>query len=145
MFTPAPDAPAQAVWRGFKMKCPSCGRGRLFGRFLKVADHCADCGEVFSHHRADDFPPYVVMMIVGHAVVPAVLALELSYAPAIWLQFLIWLPVTLLSALLLLQPVKGAIVGMQWQLGMHGFASSKGRRLATAHALPPIETVVTKT
>jgi len=47
----------------------------------------------------------------------------------LWLQLLIWLPVTTLSALALLQPTKGAIVGLQWQLGMHGFETSKLRRL----------------
>jgi hypothetical protein len=47
----------------------------------------------------------------------------------VWLQLLIWLPATLVSALALLQPVKGAIVGLQWQLGMQGFAESKLRRV----------------
>lgn len=131
-----PISLGQAVSRGFMMRCPHCGTGRLFGRFLKVVDHCASCGEVFSHHRADDFPPYLVMTIVGHVVVAAVLAIEMRYAPAIWLQFLIWLPVTLLSAVALLQPVKGAIVGMQWQLGMHGFALSKSLRDAAVDDAP---------
>ena len=137
-LTPEQGSSAEAVWRGFTMRCPNCGTGRLFGRFLKVVDRCPACGEEFSHHRADDFPPYLVIMIVGHAIVPAVLAVEMSYAPAIWLQFLIWLPITLVSALLLLQPVKGAIVAMQWQLGMHGFESSKRRRLVTAQPQPAV-------
>jgi uncharacterized protein (DUF983 family) len=121
---------AQAVWRGFTMRCPSCGTGRLFGRFLKVVDRCPVCGEEFSHHRADDFPAYVVILVVGHTMIPSALAVETVYAPPMWLDFLIWLPLMIGSALALLQPVKGAIVGLQWQLGMHGFAESKSRRLA---------------
>jgi uncharacterized protein (DUF983 family) len=27
-----------AVWRGFRGKCPACGKGRLFRAFLKVDD-----------------------------------------------------------------------------------------------------------
>jgi len=100
----------------------------LFGAFLKVADHCAVCGEEFSHHRADDFPAYVVIFAVGHTMVPAALAVEFEYAPPMWLDFLIWLPLMIGSALALLQPVKGAIVALQWALGMHGFAESKLRR-----------------
>lgn len=119
---------ADAVRRGFMMKCPHCGAGKLFGRFLKVVDHCPACGEEFSHHRADDFPPYLVIMIVGHVMVPVVFAVEMAYAPPMWLEFLIWLPVTLISCLALLQPIKGAVVGMQWQLGMHGFAEAKLRQ-----------------
>jgi uncharacterized protein (DUF983 family) len=109
------------------MRCPNCGRGHLFGRFLKVADHCETCGEDFTPQRADDFPAYLVIIVVGHIVVPALLAVEIAYAPPIWLQLLIWLPVTLFSSLALLQPTKGAIVALQWQTGMHGFEESRRR------------------
>jgi uncharacterized protein (DUF983 family) len=118
----------KAMLRGFAMKCPNCGKGHLFGRFLKVADHCEVCGEDFTPQRADDFPAYLVIVTVGHVVVPALLAVEMAYAPPAWLQLLIWLPVTLFSALGLLQPTKGAIVGLQWQTRMHGFDESRSRR-----------------
>jgi uncharacterized protein (DUF983 family) len=106
---------ATAMGRGFKMKCPHCGTGDLFGRFLKVADHCPACGEAFHHHRADDFPAYLVIAVVGHVIVPAILAVEVAYAPPTWLQLVVWLPLTLISSLALLQPTKGAIVGLQWR------------------------------
>ncbi len=38
----------------------------------------------------------------------------------VWLQLAVYLPLTFLS-LALLQPVKGAVVGLQWALRMHGF------------------------
>ena len=129
-----PVSLTQAMWRGFLCKCPNCGKGPLFGRFLKVADHCSECGEEFHHHRADDFPAYLVIIVVGHAIVPAILAVEVAYAPPVWLQLIVWLPLTLFSSLSLLQPTKGAIVGLQWQTGMHGFERSKQRRLAEAVA-----------
>jgi uncharacterized protein (DUF983 family) len=105
----------------FVCRCLNCGKGRLFGKYLKVADHCQECGEEFHHHRADDFPAYLVIIVVGHVIVPAILPY--------WLHFLIWLPLTLVSSLGLLQPTKGAIVGLQWQTGMHGFEATKKRRL----------------
>lgn len=120
---------AQTMWRGFRMRCPNCGRGRLFGRFLKVVDHCPACGEELFHHRADDFPAYLVIVVVGHVIVPAVLAVEIAYRPAYWVHFSLWVPLTIVGALGLLQPVKGAIVGLQWQLGMHGFEELWNRRL----------------
>jgi uncharacterized protein (DUF983 family) len=131
-------ATAQAIWRGFTMRCPHCGRGRLFGRFLKVVDYCSVCGEEFSHHRADDFPAYVVILVVGHTMIPAALAVETSFAPPMWLDFLIWLPLMIGSALALLQPTKGAIVGLQWQLGMHGFEAAKLRRAGMSPGNPMI-------
>jgi uncharacterized protein (DUF983 family) len=121
---------ATAMGRGFRMRCPHCGTGHLFGRFLKVVDHCPGCGEEFHHHRADDFPAYLVIAVVGHIIVPLILAVEVAYAPPIWFQLVGWLSLTLISSLALLQPTKGAIVGLQWQAGMHGFAAAKQRRLA---------------
>ena len=118
----------KAVARGFAMKCPNCGQGALFGRFLKVTSSCAKCGEDFTPQQADDFPAYLVIVVVGHLVVPALLAVEVAYSPPAWLQLAIWLPLTLFSSLGLLQPTKGAIVGLQWQTGMHGFETSKRRR-----------------
>jgi uncharacterized protein (DUF983 family) len=47
--------------------------------------------------------------------------IETNYSPSVALQLAIYLPVTLLMSLLLLQPVKGAVVGFQWALRMHGF------------------------
>ena len=128
----------KAVGRGFAMKCPNCGKGHLFRRFLKVADNCEVCGEDFTAQRADDFPAYLVIIVVGHVVVPALLAVEVAYAPPAWLQLAIWLPLTLFSALALLQPTKGAIVGLQWQIGMHGFEAAKLRREALSADAAPL-------
>ena len=110
-----------AMKRGFRGRCPRCGEGRLFRAFLKVDDHCSACGLDFTPHRADDLPAYLVIVIVGHIVVPLALSVETHFAPAVWLQLSIYLPLTLILSLLLLQPVKGAVVGFQWALRMHGF------------------------
>ena len=110
-----------AMKRGFVGRCPRCGQGKLFRAFLKVADHCTVCALDFTPHRADDLPAYLVIVIVGHIVVPTALWVETNYSPAVWLQLAIYLPFTFVASLLLLQPVKGAVVGFQWALRMHGF------------------------
>jgi uncharacterized protein (DUF983 family) len=110
-----------ALKRGLRGRCPRCGQGKLFRAFLKVDNHCPVCGLDFSPHRADDLPAYLVIIIVGHIVVPVALMIETNYSPPVALQLAIYLPITLLASLLLLQPVKGAVVGIQWALRMHGF------------------------
>jgi uncharacterized protein (DUF983 family) len=112
-----------AIKRGFAGRCPHCGDGRLFGRYLKVVDHCEACGEAFHHHRADDLPPYLTILVVGHLVVPVVLWVEQAWQPDIWLQMAVWLPLTVVLTMLFLQPVKGAVVGLQWANRMHGFGT----------------------
>jgi uncharacterized protein (DUF983 family) len=110
-----------AMKRGFRSRCPRCGEGKLFRAFLKVDDHCPACGLDYTPHRADDLPAYLVIVIVGHIVVPLALSIETNFAPPVWMQLATYLPLTLVLSLLLLQPVKGAVVGFQWALRMHGF------------------------
>ncbi|HWD29776.1 MAG TPA: DUF983 domain-containing protein [Rhizomicrobium sp.] len=119
------------VMRGLMGRCPKCGEGKLFRAFLKVADNCPACGEAMHHHRADDFPAYLVIVIVGHIVVAATLGVEAAFAPPLWLHAVIWLPVTTAMALGMLQPVKGAVVAYQWEHGMEGFGPAKQLRDAS--------------
>ncbi|MBS4083449.1 MAG: DUF983 domain-containing protein [Rhizobiales bacterium] len=121
----------EAVKRGLLGRCPNCGEGKLFRKFLKVADECAGCGEVLRHHRADDAPAYLVILIVGHIIVPLALIAEKLYQPPHWLSLSIWLPLTLIFSLALLQPVKGVVVAWQWAQRMHGFDPNHEDEIAT--------------
>ena len=111
----------RAMLRGFLGRCPHCGKGRLFGRYLKPVANCAVCGEDYTAQRADDAPPYFTMVIVGHILVPVILAVELTTNFPVVAQLFIWIPVTGALTIGLLQPVKGAIIALQWALRMHGF------------------------
>ena len=111
----------QSLLRGALMKCPACGVGSLFTRYLKVADHCSECGEALHHHRVDDAPAYFTIVIIGHVIVSLVLTVEMAYRPPLWLHAAIWLPLTILLALAVLAPIKGFLVSLQWALLMHGF------------------------
>jgi uncharacterized protein (DUF983 family) len=122
------------LWNGLRGRCPHCGQGRIFRAFLKVADNCNVCGEEFHHHRADDLPAYLVIVIVGHLVVPLILHVEMAYTPAYWIHAALWLPLTLALSLLLIQPIKGMVIALQWRVGMHGFEESKKLREAGAAA-----------
>lgn len=110
-----------AIGRGVRGRCPNCGRGRLFSGFLRVADRCEACGEDLHHHRADDAPAYLTILIAGHIMLPFVLGVEDVFAPAIWVHLLLWGTLIPAVCLALLRPIKGGIVGMQWASFMHGF------------------------
>ena len=123
---------------GLRGRCPACGEGRLFGKFLKVADECPVCGEDVHHHRADDMPAYIVITIVGHIVVPLAFAVETAFRPDYAIHLLLWLPLIVILSLALLQPVKGATVAVQWSLRMHGFDSLPNVDEHAALAAQPI-------
>ena len=118
----------RAMWRGALLRCPQCGQGKLFRKYLKVADACPSCAEELHHHRADDAPAYLTIFLVGHIIIPPVLLIELWYQPPYWLQFAVWLPALALLTLGLLPVVKGAVVGLQWALKMHGFETAPSTR-----------------
>ncbi len=120
---PAARSVADAMRRGLAGKCPSCGKAPLFTRYLEVAHRCPECAEELYHHRADDAPPYFTMLIVGHFVVAGIMMVEDYFHPNYWVHLLTWVPLTIGLSLLLLPRVKGALVGLQWALRMHGFGS----------------------
>jgi len=111
----------QSILRGLRCRCLVCGVGKLFPRFLKLTPVCRYCGEELHHARPDDAPPYFVILIVGHVVVPLVLIAEEVFSPPSWLTASVSATVACLLAVALLSPVKGAIVGLQWANRMHGF------------------------
>ncbi|CAN7489510.1 DUF983 domain-containing protein [Phyllobacterium sp. LjRoot231] len=111
----------QAMWRGFLSRCPHCGEGKLFRAFVKPVDNCAVCDEDYTHQRADDFPAYITITIVGHIVLGGFLAVETLVLLPNWVHMMIWPPLTIILSIALLQPVKGAIIGLQWANYMHGF------------------------
>lgn len=134
----APEASARplgrAIGRGMRGRCPACGTGRLFAGYLAVAPACSICDERFSGHRADDLPPYLTILVVGHVVVSGLLVGERLLHPDVTLALAFWLPVTVMLTLLLLRPIKGGVVALQWALRLHGFAAPAGH----AHAPPSL-------
>lgn len=111
-----------AVKRGVMGKCPQCGQGRLFAGYVKTAPACNVCGLDLSGHRADDAPPYLTILIVGHVAIPLALASKQAFDPPMWMQFAAWLPIIIVATGLLLPASKGVMVALQWVNRMHGFA-----------------------
>jgi uncharacterized protein (DUF983 family) len=83
------------------------------------------CGEEIGHHRADDLPAYLVIVIIGHIVIGGFMAVEATTAWSMWQHLALWVPITVIGSLALLQPIKGAIVGLQWANYMHGFGGER--------------------
>lgn len=107
-----------AMRRGLAARCPACGEGRLFAGYLRVAPQCAHCATPLGLLRADDAPPYIVILLVGHLLVPPMLWLDHAVHPPLWLHFALWLPAITLVSLGLLRPVKGALIGWMVAQGM---------------------------
>ena len=124
IFAELSEKQSRPIWRslkrGFARRCPSCGEGHSFKGYLRIKDRCLSCQEPLGLIRADDFPPYCTIFVVGHVVVPFVLAVERAYAPPAWVHMAIWPAATLALTLALLPYIKGAVVGLMWALRLRG-------------------------
>ena len=103
-----------ALWRGLKGRCPACGKGRLFARYLKPVSNCAACGEALGHVRSDDAAPWLTILVVGHIVVPLMLAVERASQWPEWVAMIVWPLVALILTVVLLPRAKGTLMGVIW-------------------------------
>ncbi|MCH2096357.1 MAG: DUF983 domain-containing protein [Rhodobacteraceae bacterium] len=118
-----------ALWRGWRQKCPNCGDARLFDGFLNVRKTCPVCQEPLHHHKADDGPAYLTILIVGHIMAPLLLMVFETWRPHPLTLFTTFAVGCIALSLYLLPRLKGAIVAYQWARGMYGFGVS--RRIET--------------
>jgi uncharacterized protein (DUF983 family) len=124
--SPSPDRPTkQALLKGWRRRCPSCGNGQLLSGYLKVRDECAVCGETLSHHRADDGPAYLTILIVGHLMVPFMMFAWINFRPDPMVMVTIFSVGTVALSLYLLPRFKGMVVAYQWAKRMHGFGRDR--------------------
>ena len=106
----------RSIGRGLGQHCPNCGKGRLYGRYLKVQPRCDVCEHELAQYRADDGPAYLTILLIGHLVVAPLL-----FVPVVWeTNPLISLPILLsgllLLTLLVLPRVKGGWIGLMYAL-----------------------------
>jgi uncharacterized protein (DUF983 family) len=106
------------MWRGAANRCPCCGKTRLFTGWLRQSPVCTACQAPLGAVRADDAPPYFVILIVAHVVIGGLVAVDMAMSLPVWVEIVIFLPLTLIMSLGLLRPVKGALIGLMLQLGM---------------------------
>ncbi|WP_235008509.1 DUF983 domain-containing protein [Candidatus Halocynthiibacter alkanivorans] len=124
--TTPPERPTkQALLKGWRRRCPSCGNGQLLSGYLKVRDECAVCGETLSHHRADDGPAYLTILIVGHLMVPFMMFAWTKFRPDPMVMVTIFSIGTVALSLYLLPRFKGMVVAYQWAKRMHGFGRDR--------------------
>jgi uncharacterized protein (DUF983 family) len=114
----------RAMARGLQRRCPNCGVGSLFAGYTRTRANCANCGLGLTGHRADDAPPYVTVLVVGHLIIPFALAAKQVFDPPLGMQFAIWLPLMIAMSWWLLPASKGAFIALQWANRMHGFGDA---------------------
>lgn len=106
----------RSMLRGAKGRCPHCGEGRLFWRYLKVKPSCSVCDHDLDRYPADDGPAYFTILIVGHLVVAPLLVFSIIWeAPTIYVVPATLIPLAVIT-LTLLPIIKGAFIGLLYTI-----------------------------
>lgn len=126
MIDRSPSNVLKGMKRGVRHRCPNCGEGRLYSRYLKVEFDCEVCGHHLAAYPADDGPAYFTILIIGHLFVAPLLLFPFIWQASPWLVA----PLTILPlgglTLLLLPRVKGAVIGALWANGLRKAEDAPG-------------------
>ena len=114
-----------ALWKGWRRKCPNCGNGPLFKGYMTVRKSCAVCRQELHHHRADDGPAYLTILLVGHLLAPMLHIVFVNFRPDPLIMLTIFSVGCVALSLYLLPRLKGMVVAFQWARGMHGFGGTQ--------------------
>ena len=93
----------------------------MFARFLKPSGACHHCGQAWDSSRADDFPAYIVILLLGHLLVPLMIEVNAVLDIPLGVQAALWPGLAILLALAMIQPAKAAVITFQWSRRMDGF------------------------
>jgi uncharacterized protein (DUF983 family) len=108
--------PVAAALKGL---CPRCGAPGLFKGLLGFADRCTVCGLDFTTFNVGDGPAAILTLVLGAIVVGLAIAIQLAYDPPIWLQMIVWLPITVIGVVGSLRIAKAALLGSEYRTAAH--------------------------
>ena len=120
----------RSVLRGLSHKCPACGQGQLFGRYLKVQPHCARCDHELALYPADDGPAYLTIILIGHLIIAPLLIFPIIWQSDPRYSLPIILGVLTVITLSALPRIKGGWIGLMYALQV----TSRDEALHTADA-----------
>jgi uncharacterized protein (DUF983 family) len=120
----------RSVGRGLAQRCPSCGDGPLYGRYLKVQPRCAACGHDLACYPADDGPAYLTILLVGHLIVGPLLFFPIVWESPAYYSLPVVLGALTAITLLALPRIKGGWIGMMYALQV----TDRDAKLHTADA-----------
>lgn len=72
---PAKPSLPTLLWRGLRLRCPACGKGRMFRNWISMLDPCEACGRKF-----DRSPGYLLGSIYFNYGATALLVMVIYFS-----------------------------------------------------------------
>ncbi len=108
-------APVSLTRAALACRCPRCGEGALFTGLLTVRPSCPACGLDLSAQDAGDGPAVFVIFFLGLIVVGLAAIVEIKLSPPLWVHLVLWTPLIIGGAILMLRPLKAGLIALQFR------------------------------
>lgn len=107
----------QLLRDGLACVCPRCHEGEIFkSRWsLSLRSVCPACQLDLSKNDSADGPAVFLIFVLGFALVPLALVLEVWASPPLWVHAVLWTIVALGLTLGALRPLKSYIIALQFK------------------------------
>lgn len=106
---------------GLTCRCPRCGRGKLYGGFLRVAARCDNCGLDPSAQDSGDGPAVSVIFVAGFFAVLLAYIVEMTFAPSAIVHLAYQVPFVIVISVFLLRMFKDVLIAYQFKHKTPGF------------------------
>ena len=112
------DASPSPFAVAFRLCCPRCGQGKLFGGALTLAERCSQCDLDLRKQDAGDGPAFFAIILLGFGIVGGAGYVEYAYQPPYWLHAALWIPAIAILTLPLLRFLKALLIAWQYQTSL---------------------------
>ncbi|WP_369405888.1 DUF983 domain-containing protein [Sneathiella glossodoripedis] len=99
---------------GISCKCPACGKGKLFSGQFDVLPVCAECSYDLKSLDSGDVSAVFIVFITSITLIAACFWVQFVFWPPVWLQLIIWIPMLIALPVLLLKPLKGVLLAIEY-------------------------------
>jgi uncharacterized protein (DUF983 family) len=96
-------------------RCPRCSQGKLYSGVLTVAPSCSSCGLDFAKLDTGDGAIAIVVLILGAVAVALAILVEILFAPPFWVHVVLWVPLVIGGAILLLRRLKAWLIAQHYR------------------------------
>ena len=104
-----------SIKTGLRCACPRCGQGKLFTGILTIREKCTVCDFDFGRLNADDGAAFFIIVLYSAIILPLAAWFQFALDPPIWVHLVIWLPIIVFGAILLMRPFKAWLLTQQFK------------------------------
>jgi uncharacterized protein (DUF983 family) len=60
------------LWHALRLRCPYCGKGRIYSHGFTINDHCSNCGWIFEREEGYWTGAIAVNLVVAETIAAAI-------------------------------------------------------------------------